>query len=322
MTDGAVGKNWDFKQMTSSRGALTAAAACVALAGCHFPGMGGAPKAPTGQVVANVDGHEVTLRELNAEMGNNAYPDPKTRKAAEQVALRNIVARIVLADAARQQGLDKTPDFALQKDRAVDTVLAQQLEQKLITAVPQPTKEDAQNYIGAHPDIFLERKVFVVDQIRMPRVPMAVLKSLEPLKTLEEIEAVLSKDNIPHQRGDATLDAVGADPRLIDFVLKLPPNEVFVLPSNDGLLVNRIKETKVVPFTGDPSVQFATKWLTRTRTQDAVGRAFNQYLKAAEPKIQFNKDYAPPKPVRTAAAAPGTATAPAAPAAAQPAAKP
>jgi len=303
--------------MTSSRGALTAAAACVALAGCHFPGMGGGTKAPTGQVVANVDGHEVTLRELNSELGNNAYPDPKARKAAEQVALRNIVARIVLADAARQQGMDKTPDFALQKERAIDTVLAQQLEQKLIATVPQPTKEDAQNYIGAHPDIFLERKVFVVDQIRMPRVPMEVLKSLEPLKTLEEIEAVLAKDNIPHQRGDATLDAVGADPRLIDFVLKLPPNEVFVLPGNDGLLVNRIKETKVVPFTGDPAIQFAIKWLARTRTQGTVSRAFNQYLKAAQPKIQFNKDYAPPK-----AATPVAAGAPAAAAAPAPAAKP
>jgi EpsD family peptidyl-prolyl cis-trans isomerase len=297
-----------------------AAAACVALAGCKFPGIGVGNKAPTGQVVANVDGHEVTLRELSAEMGNTAYPDPKTRKAAEQVALRNIVVRVVLADAARQQGLDKTPDFALQKDRAIDTVLAQQLEQKLIATVPAPTKEDAQNYIGSHPDIFLERKVFVVDQIRMPRVPMDVLKALEPLKTMEEIEAVLNKDNIPHQRGEATLDAVGAEPRLIDFILKLPPNEVFVLPSNDGLLVNRIKETKVVPFTGDPATQFATKWLTRTRSQETVSRSFNQYLKAAQPKIQFNKDYAPPKPA-PAAGAPA-AGAPAAAGAAQPAAKP
>jgi EpsD family peptidyl-prolyl cis-trans isomerase len=298
-----------------------AAAACVALAGCKFPGIGGEHKAPTGQVVAVVEGHEVTLRELNAEMGSAAYPDPKTRKAAEQVALRNIVARIVLADAARQQGLDKTPDFALQKDRAIDTVLAQQLEQKLVATVPQPTKEDAQNYIATHSDIFLERKIFVVDQIRMPRVPLEILKSLEPLKTLEEIEAVLTKDNIPHQRGEATLDAVGANPQLIEFILKLPPNEVFVLPGNEGLLVNRIKETKVVPFTGDPATQFATKWLARTRTQDAVSRAFNQYLKAAQPKIEFNKDYAPPKPPPPAAGAGAPGASPA-PGAAAPAAKP
>ena len=294
--------------MTSFRGALVAAAACVALAGCHFPGLGGGQKAPTGQVVATVDGREVTLRELNAEMGSAAYPDPKTRKVAEQQALRNIVARIVLANAARAQGLDKTPDFALQKQRAIDSVLAQALQQKLIAGVPQPTKDEAQNYVSSHPDTFLERKVFVVDQIRMPRVPLEVLKTLEPLKTMEEIEAVLNKDNIPHQRADATLDAVGADPRLVDFILKLPANEVFVLPANDGLLVNRVKETKVIPFTGDPAMQYATKWLTRQRTQESVSRSFNQLLTASSSKIQFNKDYAPPKPVKTAApaeAAPG-----------------
>jgi peptidyl-prolyl cis-trans isomerase C len=294
--------------MTTFRGALVAAAAGVALAGCHFPGLGGGHKAPTGQVVATVDGREVTLRELNAEMGAAAYPDPKTRKAAEQVALRNIVARIVLADAARKQGLDKTPDFALQKQRVIDTLLAQSLQQKLVAAVPQPTKEEAQNFISSHPDTFLERKMFVVDQIRMPRVPLEVLKALEPLKTMEEIEAVLVKDNIPHQRVDATLDAVGADPRLVDFVLKLPANEVFVLPSNDGLMVNRIKETKVVPFTGDPATAYAIKWLARQRTQESVGRSFNQLLTASASKIQFNKDYAPPRPVNNATpsgAAPG-----------------
>jgi EpsD family peptidyl-prolyl cis-trans isomerase len=309
--------------MTTYRGALVAVAASVAVAACHFPGLGGKPKAPTGQVVANVDGREVTLRELNAEMGTASYPDPRARKAAEQVALRNIVARIILADAARAQGLDKTPDFALQKQRAMDSVLAQSLQQKLISTVPQPTKEEAQNFIGSHPDIFLERKIFLVDQIRMPRVPLAVLKTLEPLKTMEEIEAVLNKDNIPHQRGDATLDAVGADPRLVDFIVKLPPNEVFVLPSNDGLLVNRVKETKVSPFTGDAATAYAIKWLTRQRTQESVTKSFNQYLAQAAGKVQFNKDYAPPKPVKTAAASPAAPGQPATPAApAQPTARP
>jgi EpsD family peptidyl-prolyl cis-trans isomerase len=305
--------------MKSLRGALVAAAGCVAVAGCHFPGLGGGHKAPTGQVVANVDGREVTLRELNAEMGTAAYPDPKTRKAAEQAALRNVVARIVLADAARQQGLDKTPDFALQKQRAIDSVLAQELQQKLITSVPQPSKEEAQAFVSSHPDVFLERKVFVLDQIRMPRVPLDVLKSLEPLKTMEDIEAVLVKDKIPHQRGDATLDAVGVDPRLVEFVLKLPPNEVFVLPGNDGLLVNRVKETRVVPFTGDVATQYATKWLTRQRTQEAVSKAFSQYLKAAEAKIQFNKDYVPPKVTTASTAATGGTTAASSGAAAAPA---
>lgn len=306
--------------MTSFRGALLAAATCIALAGCHFPGMGGGEKGPTGQVVATVDGREITVRELNAELGSAAFPDPKSRKAAEQVALRNIIGRIVVANAAREEGLDKTPDFALQKQRAIDMVLAQALQQKLIAGVPAPTKDEAQQYVGTHPDIFLERKVFVVDQIRMPRVPVDVLKSLEPLKTLEDIEVVLKKDNIPYQRGNASLDAVGADPRLVEFILKLPANEVFVVPSNDGLLVNHVTATKVVPFTGDPAVQFATKWLTRQRTQEAVNRTFNELLTKAAPKIRFNKDYAPPKPAASSGG--GGAVAPATGAATPAVAKP
>src|SRR4029079_16187186 len=89
--------------------------ACWALCACD---SGGKPvtagSEPTGQVVATVNGQEITLRELNAELGAAPPPiDPKAAKAAEQAALRSIIGRKVLAGAAREQGLDKTPDFAL-----------------------------------------------------------------------------------------------------------------------------------------------------------------------------------------------------------------
>jgi len=132
---------------------MLAATAGIALAACHFPGLGGgAGKAPTGQVVATVGDREVTIRDLNAEMGAATFPDPKARKAAEQLALRNIIGRIVLADAAHEQGLDKTPDFAVQKRRAIDDVLAQSLQQKIIREVPQPSKDEVQTFMNAHPD--------------------------------------------------------------------------------------------------------------------------------------------------------------------------
>ncbi len=262
--------------------------------------------------MANVEGREVTLRELNAELGGAAFPDPKARKVAEQNALRNIVGRIVLSKAAEQQGLDKTPEFAVQKQRALDSVLAQALQQKLVASVPQATAEEARSYMNAHNDTFVERKIFIVDQVRMPRVDAEMLKVLEPLKTLEQIEEVLKAHSIPYQRTGASLDAVGADPRLVAFILKLPPNEVFVLPANEGLLVNRVKEIKVVPFTGDQALEFAKKWVTRERTQESVQRSFSQLLSQAAPKVKFNKDYAPPKasPAAPGAPAAGVGAAP------------
>jgi EpsD family peptidyl-prolyl cis-trans isomerase len=284
--------------MNSFRGGVLAAAAAIALAGCHFPSLGGgAGKAPTGQVVATVGDREITVRDLREELGSATFADPKARKQAEQLALRNIIARVVLADAAKKRGLEKDPDFAVDKKRAIDTVLAQALQRKLVSEVPQPSKDEVQSFINSHSDIFLERKIFVLDQIHMGRPSdPAIVKALQPLNTLEEVEASLKKNGVAFQRVTSTFDAVGADPRMVEKIVKLPPHEIFVVPSSDGILINQIKDTKIQPFLGDPAFTYAQRLMTRQRTQDALNQAFAQIMAKAHGSVQYNNDYAPPKP--------------------------
>jgi len=271
---------------------MVALLASAVLGGCHFGGSG---KTPTGQVVATVGDREITMRELNAETPTVANPDPRAHKAAQMGALQNIVARTVLAKAAIDQGIDKTPEFQLVKQRAIDTLLAQSLEAKIAASVPKVTKDDADRFINEHPDIFAQRKIFSVDQIRMARPSdPAIIKKLEPLKTLEDIETLLNQEKIPFQRAAGNIDAVGVDPRMIDAIVKLPAGEVFVIPSNDAVLVNQIKDTKIVPFAGPQAVDYATQVMTRQRTQEAVGRQVSALYGKAKPTVHFNKDYAPP----------------------------
>ncbi len=277
------------------RGGWTAALfASAALCGCHLGGVDKG-KTPTGQVVATVGDREITIRQLDAETPPVANPDPRARRAAQMSTLENIVARTVLAKAAVDQGVDKAPEFALIKQRALDTLLAQSLESKIAGQVPKVTAEDAQRFINEHTDIFAQRKVFVIDQIRMARPSNpSIIKELEPLKTLPDIEALLNREKIPFQRSVGNLDAVGADPRMVDTIIKLPPNEVFVIPSNDSLLVNQIKETRIIPFGGPQSLNYATQVLSRQRTQEAVGRQVSALYGKAKASVHFSKDFTPP----------------------------
>jgi len=277
------------------RGGLPVALLATAvLGGCHF---GGSAKAPTGQVVATVGDQEITMRELNAETQQVTNPDPRAHKAAQMSALENIVARTVLAKAAVDQGIDKSPDFQLVKQRAIDTLLAQSLESKIAAAVPKVTNDDADRFINQNPDIFAQRKIFTVDQIRMARPSdPGIVKQLEPLKTLADIETFLNQQKIEFQRSTGNIDAVGVDPRMIAAILKLPAGEVFVIPSNNMLLVNQIKDTRIEPFTGPPAEAYATQIMTRQRTQDSVGRQVSALYAKAKSTIHFNKDYTPPAP--------------------------
>jgi EpsD family peptidyl-prolyl cis-trans isomerase len=284
--------------MTISRASALIAVSCLALGACRFPGvpgLSGGGKAPTGQVVATVDGKEITRLDLQAELAGVNTPDAKTRKAAEQQALQMIVVRTILADEARKEQLDKTPDFALQQKRLTDNLLAQTLQNKVAAAVPPPSDEEAQRFIADHPDIFAQRKIFVVDTIRMARpTDPNVIKGLQPLKTLPDVDAYLTANHIEHGRTSGNIDAVGADPRLVDAIVKLPPGEVFLYPANNVLLVNQVRETHVVPFQGDQAQKYALALMKKQRTQEAVSRGLRQTVAAAGKTVRYNDAYKPP----------------------------
>jgi EpsD family peptidyl-prolyl cis-trans isomerase len=280
------------------------------LAGCN-----NGPKAPGGQVVATVGEHEITMRDLRAEMNGFSSPDAKVTQAAEYQALRAIIGRDIVADEARKEKLDKSPDFALAKQRATDGLLAQALEQQVVAKVPAATRDDAQRYIDAHPELFAQRKVFSLDQLKMPRpTDPALVKALGPLKTFDQLQTTLTSFKIPYERGAANLDSLSVDPRIVGQLVKLPPGELFVLPQGQLVTVNQIKDAKIVPFTGEPAIQFAQKYVTRERTQQAVQGRLQGLFAAQKDKIKFSKEFAGAAPAITGpGAARAAGPAPAAP---------
>jgi EpsD family peptidyl-prolyl cis-trans isomerase len=292
--------------MKKGRAIAIVAITCVGLGACRFPHPG--HKAPTGQVVATVDGQEVTFLELQAEMAGVTTADPKIRKAAEQQAVQNIIARKLLANAARAQKLDKTPDFALQEQRGTEGLLAQTLEKKLISQVPDTSPEEAQRFITDHPDMFAQRKIFTVDVVRIARPSdLNILNGLRPLKTLSDVEAYLTTNNIPHGRTTGTIDAASADPRLVDQILKVQPNDIFVYAADNGFMADQVRETKVVPFLGDEATKYALALIKRQRTQASVERGLRQIVATGMKTVQYNPAYKPsaaPAAQRPSGAAP------------------
>lgn len=277
-------------------------AIALVVSACNFGSS--TPKAPTGQVVATVGGQEITVRQLNAELSGAASVAPAAQKEQKRAALNFMIERTVLANEARKQGIDKDPDFILLSQRTMDALLAQQLQSKIAAAVPAITLEEATRFENANPNIFAERKIFEVDQIRMNQPSdRTVLAKLQPLKTLDEVAKLLTENNLPFQRGTSAIDAVGQNPQLINAIVALPPQEVFVFPAGNQIMINQVRSARTDPFTGDPANKYAMNVLRLERTQTAVRRQMTAVLAKAKNTIVVSKDYMPPKAAPTPAKA-------------------
>lgn len=305
---------------------VTAVSASLALSGCdQVKKLVGGNK-PTGQVVATVDGKEITSLELRAEMGNFGSRDPKVMKAAQQQALQRIILRKLLADAGRKEKLDKSTDYTLQVQRGEETLLAQLYERKLAGQAPQPTKQDADAFVASHPAMFSDRKVLFIDQL-IAAPNKITPERIKPLKTLGEVKALLDSENVPYQESAVVLDTLTADPRLVAGIGQLPAGEVFVVPQGGALIFNQVTGSKSTPFRGDMASTYAMNLLRNQRAQETVGKQVADMRKAAESKITYNPAFKPDtppagaKPAAGAPATPAPAAAPAAPAAPAPATK-
>jgi EpsD family peptidyl-prolyl cis-trans isomerase len=297
--------------VTSSRmrALMLLSAAALALAACGDKKA----DAPTGQVVATVNGEDVTIHELNAEMEGVQLPPNVPRKLAEQQVLQNIITRKLLIDVAKEKKIDQNPKFLIEQRRTGEQLLVQALGKDITSKIPPVTREETEKYIRDYPNLFSERKILVLDQIQFLRPKNVEQLQLAGAKTMADVERLLTSNSIEYRRQPATLDALSANPDFVNEVVKVVrknPDEVFMFANQPQgapapvILINKVTELRVVPFTGERAKTFAQNFLQNIKVQGTLQQEIVKIRDAAKSKIVYGAGYAPPPPPKAAAKKP------------------
>jgi EpsD family peptidyl-prolyl cis-trans isomerase len=240
-------------------------------------------------------------------MPNIDSADPKVRRAVQDQTLQSIIARKVLAAAARKSGVEKSADFVMVRKRAEEALLAQAFQKQLADAVPAPSDDEVNQFISSNPNLFREHKVLMVEQIRVAgMMSQALLQKLQPLKTLDDVAALLQSEKVGFARGAAQLDSLALGPEITASALKIGSSDLFVLPGQQVTLVNRLVEARTNPILGDDAKKVASEFLKARHTKDAVQRGVQENFKAAASTVSYNPSYKPAG-ADAAAAKPGDA---------------
>lgn len=285
--------------------ALSAATIALALS---LSACGGKEEASLekGQVLATINGVDVTTNELNAELaGAQLPPAGEQRKEIERQALQALVDRTILAGVARERGVDKSPTFIAQKRRAEENLLVQILQRDIANKIPQTTPAEAKKFMESNPQLFAERKIFQLDQIQF-EIPknLNILKSYEPLNTMDEVAQQLTRDGLKFRRAPGSLDPATTDPAVLKELLSKPEGEIFIIPANGALVATRITSSKPEPLAGPRAEQFATGIVRQRKIAEATKKDLEDRVKKARETVKYQEGYAPPKQPAGAPAAP------------------
>lgn len=247
---------------------------------------GGKGDAPSGQVVATVDGQEVTLAELKAEIGEES-----TDKAVQAQALERIIARKLLAAEARKQELDSTPLAAIVKNQAEETALAQLLARKITDGVPRVSDDEINEFLRSFPTSVTDRRLLSVEQFFVPNLPPAALEEIKKVKTMEAAEAILKANKVVYRRTVTNIDTVTLDPGFAQQLVSTEGTDIFVVPNGQAAEIGRIVSSRSEPITGDQARTAARTIMMRQRSAEMVSNALTRVIAEGRRKVQINPQF-------------------------------
>lgn len=247
-----------------------------------------------GQTVAVVNGQEITAPDLNFAFQQAKVPEGANKDAARSQVLQQLVDRRLLAEQARKEGIDKTPEYLNRQRLADETLLISMLANRRLSTAQLPSDREVQNFIATHPEMFDKRETWSLDQL-MYATPTtdAVKAQVLAAHSIDQLAAVLQKNNIAVARQKNRLDTANVPPELYAKLATLPPGEPFAASAGQQTVASAIVAREPNPISGDKAKPIAVDAMRKTQTAKGLESLLKSLRSSA--KIEYQPGYGPPK---------------------------
>jgi peptidyl-prolyl cis-trans isomerase C len=264
---------------------IAVAIAAAALSGCE--------KKAEGQTVAIVNGEEITTAELNAELANSNVPAGADRNQVRARVLQTLIDRRLLAQHAREEGLDKSPEFLNRHRRMTEDLLIGMLASRQISSAQLPSAQEITRFQTSRPNMFAQREQWALAQIRyeIPRNPQ-VQAQIRGTRTLDQLAQVLTANRIPFERGQNRLDTAVVPPALYGQLATLSPGEPFIVPVGNFAVASAVVAKQPAPIAGDQARPIAVQQIRREQSAKFMQDRLAQLRQQSE--IEYASGFAPP----------------------------
>lgn len=117
------------------------------------------------QVVAKVNGEEITIHQVNFQLSRMGQMNQEQAKIASKQVLANLVTQEMLKQKALEAKLDQDPMILQALALSKDQLLAQAYLQKTLEKVPKASTNEIDVFYKEHPELFENRRIFRLQEL-------------------------------------------------------------------------------------------------------------------------------------------------------------
>jgi EpsD family peptidyl-prolyl cis-trans isomerase len=236
-----------------------------------------------GQVLARVNGDEVSVHQLNFALTQGPGRSPA---AADQGALLDkMIDRQLALQQALDKKLDRRPDVMMRLEEARRDILAAAYVAELSAGMPGPTDVEVASYYRDHPGLFSERKLFRLREIAVTGDAPALTELQRRLEQNQDLALVLAW---LRQQPRAFTDQMVMRPaeqlpiEVADRLHKVRPGEVISLRLPRALVVYQMQSAELAPLAWAAAAPMIREHLRKQQDAERLDQALIQLRQQAK----------------------------------------
>jgi len=253
----------------------------------------GKAKTEATQVVARVDGEEISVHQINAVLSRAQGITPANLPKVKQDILQSLVEQQLAINLAVKNKLDSSPPVVQAIEDAKREILARAAVTRLTESLPKPSDEEAQAYYAANPALFSQRRVFSLQEIGLPKATpdmAGVRAKVASAKTMEELVTWLRGKNIPFSANGGNRPAEQIPLEILPQLHQLKDGQIALFEAKEAFAIMHLVSSRTVAVSQEQALPKIKQFLMNQRSTEEVKKQ-KDLLKAAA-KIEYLGEFA------------------------------
>ena len=248
---------------------MSLVAAAAVLSGCGNKEPAGGPS----QVVANVNGEEITELQVNQALERQEGLKPDQIELVSRNVVAALVQQEVVLRKARELKIDREQRVVQNVEALKREAVSRAYLERIAEGAAQPSPKEIQAYFDGNPTLFKQRRIYTFHEVSAQIADAQkgdIEAQMASLKSPAELEAFFKAKQIPARSERTTAAAENLPLPLLQRVAVLKPGQGLILPGNGGLRVVLLLSAQESPVTEEQARPAITAYLMGQNKRRAV----------------------------------------------------
>ena len=254
---------------------------------------------PVSQVAVKVNGDEISVHQVELAIEARAATLPAAAaSAATQSMLASLVDQELLAQAAREQGLDRDPRVIQLMEAAKRQVLAQAMQERIGARATEPSSDEIDRYYEAHPELFAKRRLYQIQEttVGLPAERYAALQAqVNSSSSPEALRDLIGREGLRSNVRHVSISAEDLPLAILPKIARMKAGESLMLPLEGGARVLTLLGSQPAQIGSEGSRKLIARYLINERKRGLVSESVKSLRNDA--KVVYLGRYASIVPV-------------------------